>query len=135
MKMRGFTLVELMVVVAIIGLISSIAYPAYLDYIVNSRRAVAAACLSEIAQFMERNNTSNMTYSVALPNNQCRADLTAFYTISFPNGEPTASTFIVQAVPQGQQATRDTRCGTLTLNHIGVKTESGTASSYRDCWQ
>lgn len=135
MKMRGFTLIELMVVVAIIGILSAIAYPSYVEFIVKSRRAVATACLTELAQFLERNNTSNMTYNVALPNNQCRADLTGFYTISFATGQPTASTFTIQAVPQGQQATRDTRCGTLTLSHIGVKTESGTASSYRDCWQ
>jgi len=135
MKMRGFTLIELMVVVAIVGILSAIAYPSYIEHLVKSRRAVAAACLTELAQFMERNNTTNMTYSVALPNNQCRADLNGIYTISFPAGQPTASTYTIQAVPQGGQATRDTRCGTLTLNHVGVKTESGTAASYRDCWQ
>src|SRR3546814_7599636 len=72
-QMRGFTLIELMVVVAIIAILASIAYPAYTDYIVKTRRSAGAACLLEQAQFMERYYTTNMGYSsAALPATACR---------------------------------------------------------------
>src|SRR3546814_14075757 len=72
-QMRGFTLIELMVVVAIIAILASIAYPAYTDYIVKTRRSAGAACLLEQAPFMERYYTTNMGYSsAALPATACK---------------------------------------------------------------
>src|SRR3546814_21115150 len=80
-QMRGFTLIELMVVVAIIAILASIAYPAYNDYIVKTRRSAGAACLLDQAQFMERYYTTNMGYSSAeLPATACRNELRAQYS-------------------------------------------------------
>jgi len=130
---RGFTLIELMITVAIIAILASIAYPSYQQHVLRTRRAVAAGCLMELAQFMERFYTTNLTYAgAALPNTSCRADLASTYTFAFASGEPTATTFIINAAPAGAQA-NDTRCGTISLTQAGVKANSGTLDP--TCWQ
>src|SRR3546814_14278566 len=91
-QMRGFTLIELMVVVAIIAILASIAYPAYTDYIVKTRRSAGAACLLEQARFMERYYTTNMGYSsAALPATACRPELRAHYPFDFSAGPAAAA--------------------------------------------
>lgn len=135
---RGFSLIELMMVIAVIGVLAAIAYPSYQDSLVKTRRASAQACLSELAQFMERFYTTNMRYNqdtggtaVALPNLQCRADLNDFYTFSLPAIAQT--TYTLQATPKGMQA-NDTLCKNLTLSYTGAKGETGTGST-QDCWK
>src|SRR3546814_3057220 len=61
-QMRGFTLIELMVVVAIIAILASIAYPAYTDYIVKTRRSAGAACLLEQAQLDRKSTRLNSSH-------------------------------------------------------------------------
>jgi type IV pilus assembly protein PilE len=129
--MAGFTLVELMVVVAIIGILAAIAYPSYTAYLVKARRTAATTCLQQNAQFMERYYTTNLSYAGAPAPQICDPDLNGFYTISF-SGAPTARTYTIQAVPTGRQ--NDGACGTLTLNERGVRTKSGSAASAADCW-
>ena len=133
-KQRGFSLIELMVVVLIIGVLAAIALPAYQQHIITSRRATAAACLTEMAQFMERHYTDSLTYVGGNPpaNMQCRTDLAGIYTFGF-NGAVTASAFALTATPQGRQAARDTNCGTLGMNQAGTKSVTG-GGSVRDCW-
>lgn len=141
LKMQGFTLIEVMIVVAVIAILAAVAYPSYQKSIAKTRRAAAQGCLVEMAQFMERFYTTNMRYdqtaaatpvAVALPSPACRADMTNFYTFGFSTDEPTESTYALQAVPQGAQATVDANCGTLTLTQAGTKGKTGTAT---DCWQ
>ena len=140
-KIQGFTLIEVMVVVAVIGILAAIAYPSYQDSVTKTRRSAAQGCLVEMAQFMERFYTTNMRYdqtaagvAVALANPTCRADMAAFYTFGFPAGQPTQSTYTLEAVPQGSQAAADTGCGTLTLTQAGTKGRSGTAA-LNTCWK
>ena len=125
----GFTLIELMVVVAIIAILASIAYPSYVDHVIKTRRAAGTACLLEQAQWLERYYSTNMGYSGAgLATTACTTDLTDHYGFAFSAG-PTATTFIVTATPKGAQATGDTLCGTLSIDQKGTKSPT-TAG----CW-
>ena len=125
---QGFTLIEVMIVVVIVGILASIALPSYQNHIRKTRRAVAASCLLEHAQFMERYFTTNMTYAgVALPNSGCSTDLAGFYGFAI-SGTPDATTYIIQAAPEGAQASDS--CGTLSVDQAGSK--SPTTSG---CWK
>lgn len=142
-RVRGFTLIEVMIVVAIVAILVAVAYPSYLNSVAKTRRTAVQACMVEMAQFMERFYTTNLRYdqstatppvAVALPNSTCRADTAGSYTISFLAGQPTQTTYTIQAVPQGGQATVDAGCGTLSLTQAGTKGRTGTAAM-NSCWR
>lgn len=124
---RGFTLIELMIAVVIIGILASIALPAYQQYVLRAARAEAQAILMETAQFMERYHTTNNSYEdAALLSNVSPKTGNVRYNISF-NGTPTATAYTLQAVPTGAQSS-DT-CGTLTVTQTGATGAGGS-----NCW-
>ena len=133
-KQKAFTLIELMVTVAIIGILASIAYPSYRDSVMKSRRADAQGALLAYANSMERYFTVNNTYltvssTVVAPTNAG----TTYYTIAISTSPAaTASTYTINATPIDAQATDI--CGTLTLTSTGAKGYTGTSGSKTLCW-
>lgn len=148
-RRRGFTLIEVMIVVAIIGILAAIAYPSYTQYVQRSRRAEAQTVLMEAAQFMQRFYASNNRYDMQL-NGTTAVDLppslervpkdgnsTQSYAISIVTtgaNATDATSFQIQAAPQGPMA--GDRCGTLTLTQTGVKgVVNDTGATAKDCWK
>jgi type IV pilus assembly protein PilE len=128
-SMKGFTLIELMVVVAIIGILASIGYPSYISHVVKARRVAGATCMMEMAQFMERYYTTKMKYAGAkLPQTACVTEVADHYTIGF-SADPGDTSYTLTATPQGAQASKDGQCGTLSVNQAGVKAVTGSAGS------
>lgn len=134
-QMRGFSLIELMIVVMVIAVLAAIAFPNYTNHVTRTRRAAGAACAMEAAHYMERYYTTEMTYvGAGLPQQtQCMNDTADHYEIRL-SGAETATTYTVQAVPQGSQASRDTLCGTLSIDQVGTKGETGSAATAAECW-
>jgi type IV pilus assembly protein PilE len=124
-RSRGFTLIELMITVAVIAILASIALPAYNDSVRKGRRGQAKADLVELAQTLERHYTVNGRYDAnrngsayTLPITQSPKTGTAYYNIAASTRTQTA--FTLTATPTGAQ-TSDS-CGTLTIDQAGAKT-------------
>ncbi len=138
-RQLGFTLIELMVVVSIIGIIATLVYPSYQNVIMQTRRTTAKSCLTEYAQYMERFYASNFAYdkyqsgeAFTLPALACATEggLNQYY--SFSVADLTRSTFTISATPLGTQA-KDSLCGTFSYNQEGVKSVSVVGNS-TTCW-
>lgn len=129
----GFTLIELLITIAIVAILASIAVASYQDQIVKSRRAAAASCLQQSAQFLERYYTTHLSY-VGASRPDCDAEVRAHYEQPEFSAGPAAKSYTLRIVPTGAQYDRDTLCRNLSINHQGVRGESGTAATADQCW-
>ncbi|WP_027857400.1 type IV pilin protein [Marinobacterium jannaschii] len=122
-KEQGFSLIELMIAVAILGILVSVAYPSYVDYVRDGRRTDGQAMLMEAASRMERAFYTNRTYSTDLTDAGFSASsgvdsAEGSYKISVVAATvacPVASCFVLEATPQGNQAAD----GKLRLDSVG----------------
>lgn len=137
-KAGGFSLIELMIVVAIIGIIAAIAFPSYQNNVRETRRATAQADLMALAQWMERQYSGDFSYleggiQPVLPYSESpqSGGASAFYNISF-SGSVTQNTFTLMAVPAADQA--NDRCGTLFLDQAGTRSGTKGGATVSDCW-
>lgn len=133
---RGFTLIELMIVVAVVAILAAIAYPSYQEYVRKARRAQAKADLVELAQMAERFHTVNNTYDgfggssgndLPITQSPREAGSTAHYTIAMNIHTQSAFKFTATAASEAQ---KKDKCGNLGINQAGVKTPGELA----DCW-
>ena len=127
----GFTLIELMITVAVVAILASIALPSYQEQVRKTHRAQAKADLIEYAQLAERFHTVNNTYvGFTLPTTVSpREGAAVRYNLAF-SPVSTQAAFTLLATVNGAQA--NDRCGNLGLNQAGVKTV--TKSTVSDCW-
>lgn len=148
-NISGFSLIELMIVVAIIAIIAAVAYPSYISSVVKTKRAAAEGCVSQYATYMERFYTENLRYDqdtmatanpvvgnapaltldCAGPQNS-GADYV--FTVIAPAPKPN-NTYTVTATPIGAQLSRDTACGALSIDQAGTKGATGSDGATK-CW-
>jgi type IV pilus assembly protein PilE len=150
-RRRGFTLIEIMIVVAILAILAAVALPNYFGSVRKSRRADAIALMSQVAQAEERWRTNNSTYSNDFGTSQLAVRSTAasgvtsltesYYTISVPTN--TATQYTVRAVARASQVS-DTQCAAMemrmnagTVTHFSATSVGALGTATGDpnrCW-
>jgi len=135
---RGFTLIELMVVVAIVGLLAALAYPAYESQLRKARRADARTALLDLAVRQERFFSINNTYTTSAANlgyggsfpQDVLSGSTAHYRLDVTAASTTA--FSLSATPTARQSADS--CGSYALNQLGQQSNSANTLPSADCW-
>lgn len=129
---RGFTLIEMLVVMAVVGILFNLALSSYQSNVLKTKRQAAQSCLMEYAQYMERYYTTNTTNPLSFTGASlsataaCATSLASAYTITLPAAQLTSSTYTLTATAKGAQV-KDTGCTPLTLQQDGTKSPSS-------CW-
>lgn len=128
---RGFTLIEVLIVTAIIAILATIAYPSYTDSIDRSRRADAKAALLQNAQILERCYTRTNSYDHEDCSDPPEESPDGHYDIDNDIADD-GRTFTLTATPKGVQTRDKDKCEELSLDHRGSRTAKGSLGD--DCW-
>lgn len=121
----GFTVIELLIAVVIIGVLASVAIPAYRQYVIESRRAEAQGFMAELALRQERWRANNPSYG-STTDISAGVDTLNFYNFDVQNASGT--TYTIRGIPQGTQLATDGGCNPLTLTESGARGPAG-------CWK
>jgi type IV pilus assembly protein PilE len=141
-KHAGFTLGEVLVVMAIIAILSAVAYPSYLSYITRANRAAAQGFMLEVSNRQERYLLDKRAYATVIDSTGLNVTIPKSvsdnYTVTTNSpsaraGAPSPS-YDVVADPKPGQAARDAACGKLTIDETGHKSVAGTAGT-SSCWR
>lgn len=127
----GFSLIELMIAVAIVGILGAVAFPSYQDHMRKGRRAAAQGYLMDLAQRQQQyflDNRGFASAASALGYASTPTDVSPYYTVAIALAGGPPPTYSITATPTGSQAS-DT-CGSLTLNSAGTKSSSAGTK----CW-
>jgi type IV pilus assembly protein PilE len=128
---RGFTLIEVMIVVVILGILAAIAFPSYQQYVIRGNRTEGMALLNDAAARQERYFSQNNAYaSTAIKLGLPAVSANRLYALSVTAD---SESYKLAATPQGSQA-RDTTCGKLTLNSLGERGQDVKGST-SECWR
>lgn len=143
-RQTGVTLLEMLIVVAVIAILAAVVYPSYTDYVVRSNRAVGKGALLEVAARQEQFFANNAgygsgteqlgypsTYYVDRKGGQ-GTSATGIYLVSVANVTSAPIRDYTLTATRRNYQTRDTECGNLTLNHLGVKNQTGSGAR---CWE
>ena len=151
-RQQGFTLVELMIVVAVIAILSAVAIPAYDQSVTRARRADAKVALMKLAQLQEAFFSNNNRYAITLAelltsssegftsiNGTTAQSPQNYYTLTLAPGTVATRSFTLTAAPYGDMITREGKmsvsCKGLTMDSTGQRGISGGGTgSIQDCW-
>ncbi|GGI68884.1 type IV pilin protein [Shewanella gelidii] len=127
-KQRGFSLIELMIALLIIGVVSSIAYPSYVQYVAQGTRSDGLAAIMRVANLQEQYYLDNRQYTTDMT--ELGLDTDPFLTRDgdYQVDATGGTTFTITATAKGAQATRDSACASITLTESGVKAPE-------ECWK
>ena len=130
---KGFTLIEVMIAVVIIGILAAIAYPSYSEYVKRGNRTEGQAFLNDVVARQERyysqnNNYVTETNEIAKLGMSATASATGKYTVALAEGDGGYSLTATNSF-------NDVKCATLTLNALGDKGSTGSRSDNDDCWR
>lgn len=133
---RGFTMIEVMIVVAIIGVLAAIAYPSYTEHVRKTRRVDAQGAIMGLANALERYRANNGTYAGAAvpgiyPDKSPLDGNAKYYSLSL--GNLTGSTYTITASRYGDQSADP--CGNFTLDQSGTRGLSGASKPLSYCWR
>jgi type IV pilus assembly protein PilE len=126
-NIKGFTLIEMMIVVAIVGVLATVAYPSYVDQVRRSHRSEAQTVLMNLANRQQQFLLDTRSYAdtVGALTIPIPASVSAFYTVTMVVGTATAPEFTAIASPLASQASD--KCGVIQITHTGEKTPT-------NCW-